>query len=162
MSKSIKRRNLLKLFPAAAFIPALISSKSLYGCAPKNPEKKNSVFVSTWSNCLANDAAADFASKGNNVIDSIVEGISYVESDLDDRSVGKGGRPDRDGDVTLDACMMDHEGEAGGVCFMQHIELTPLPWILGLIFTLVIAWVAVGGQAFSAARVKPAEVLKSE
>ena len=46
--------------------------------------------------------------------------------------------------------------------FMQHIELTPLPWILGLIFTLVIAWIAVGGQAFSAARVKPAEVLKSE
>ena len=46
--------------------------------------------------------------------------------------------------------------------FMQHIELTPLPWILGLVFTLVIAWIAVGGQAFSAARVKPAEVLKSE
>ena len=46
--------------------------------------------------------------------------------------------------------------------FMQHIQLTPLPWVLGFIFTLLIAWVAVGGQAFSAARVKPAEVLKSE
>jgi len=46
--------------------------------------------------------------------------------------------------------------------FMQHINLTPLPWVLGLVFTLVIAWIAVGGQAFSAARVKPAEVLKSE
>lgn len=46
--------------------------------------------------------------------------------------------------------------------FMQHVELTPLPWVMGFIFTLVIAWVAVGGQAFSAARVKPAEVLKSE
>lgn len=46
--------------------------------------------------------------------------------------------------------------------FMQHITLTPMPWILGFVFTLLIAWVAVGGQAFSAARVKPAEVLKSE
>ena len=46
--------------------------------------------------------------------------------------------------------------------FMQHIDLTIVPWVLGLMFTLIIAWVAVGGQAFSAARVKPAEVLKSE
>lgn len=46
--------------------------------------------------------------------------------------------------------------------FMQHIVLTPIPWILGFLFTLLIAWLAVGGQAFSAARVKPAEVLKSE
>lgn len=46
--------------------------------------------------------------------------------------------------------------------FMQHIQLSPLSWALGFLFTLFIAWVAVGGQAFSAARVKPAEVLKSE
>lgn len=46
--------------------------------------------------------------------------------------------------------------------FMQHITLTPIPWILGFVFTLLIAWLAVGGQAYSAARVKPAEVLKSE
>ena len=46
--------------------------------------------------------------------------------------------------------------------FMQRMSLTLLPWIIGLIVTLLIAWVAVGGQAFKAARVKPAEVLKSE
>ena len=46
--------------------------------------------------------------------------------------------------------------------FMQRMDLTPLPWIIGLVVTLLIAWVAVGGQAFKAARVKPAEVLKSE
>lgn len=46
--------------------------------------------------------------------------------------------------------------------FMQHIQLSPVPWVLGFIFTLLIAWIAVGGQAFSAARVKPADVLKSE
>ena len=46
--------------------------------------------------------------------------------------------------------------------FMQRMSLTLLPWIVGLIVTLLIAWVAVGGQAFKAARGKPAEVLKSE
>ena len=46
--------------------------------------------------------------------------------------------------------------------FMQRVDLTILPWIIGLIVTLLIAWVAVGGQAVKAARVKPAEVLKSE
>ena len=46
--------------------------------------------------------------------------------------------------------------------FMEQVNLTPLPWILGLVFTLLVAWLAVGGQAYSAARVKPAEVLKSE
>ena len=46
--------------------------------------------------------------------------------------------------------------------FMQRMDLTILPWIAGLIVTLLIAWIAVGGQAFKAARVKPAEVLKSE
>ena len=46
--------------------------------------------------------------------------------------------------------------------FLQHIELSLIPWILGFIFTLLIAWFAVGAQTYSAARVKPAEVLKGD
>ncbi|MEM9545351.1 MAG: N(4)-(beta-N-acetylglucosaminyl)-L-asparaginase [Bacteroidota bacterium] len=123
MNKSIKRRSLLKLFPTIAVFPAVLSSKSmLYGCASKDSNNNDSIFVSTWNNDTANNTASVSASSGKNVIDSIVDGISYVESDITDMSVGKGGRPDRDGDVTLDACIMDHDGEAGGVCFMQGIE----------------------------------------
>ncbi|MDF1694344.1 MAG: N(4)-(beta-N-acetylglucosaminyl)-L-asparaginase [Saprospiraceae bacterium] len=122
MSKSIKRRSLLKLFPAAALLPTFLTTQTLYGCAPKEVDGLNSIFISTWNNINANNVAAGSATEGNNVIDAIVDGISFVESDIKDMSVGKGGRPDRDGDVTLDACMMDHKGEAGGVCFMQHIE----------------------------------------
>lgn len=123
MSNSIKRRSLLKLFPAAVTLPTILTSNALvYGCAPQITNDKQSVFVSTWNNKNANNEAAQSAKEGKNVIDSIVDGISYVESDIADMSVGKGGRPDRDGDVTLDSCIMDHDGEAGGVCFMQHIE----------------------------------------
>jgi N4-(beta-N-acetylglucosaminyl)-L-asparaginase len=123
MSKTINRRSVLKLFPAVVVFPTLLTSNSLlYGCAPKMSTNTDSVFVSTWNNINANNEASKAAEGGRNVIDSIVEGISYVESDIEDMSVGKGGRPDRDGDVTLDSCIMDHEGEAGGVCFMQNIE----------------------------------------
>lgn len=123
MSNTIKRRSLLKLFPAVTIIPSvLVSNSMLYGCAPEGLVNSESIFVSTWNNKNANNEAAKSAQSGKNVIDSIVDGISYVESDIEDMSVGKGGRPDRDGDVTLDSCIMDHDGEAGGVCFMQSIE----------------------------------------
>lgn len=46
--------------------------------------------------------------------------------------------------------------------FTEQVALTPLPWLLGLAVTLAIAWVAVGGQAWRAARVKPALVLRHE
>ncbi len=34
---------------------------------------------------------------------------------------GKGGLPDRDGNVTLDACIMNEEGNYGAVVYMQNI-----------------------------------------
>ena len=46
--------------------------------------------------------------------------------------------------------------------FIHRIPLTPVPFVLSLVFTLVIAWVAVGSQAYRAARTTPAEVLRYE
>jgi N4-(beta-N-acetylglucosaminyl)-L-asparaginase len=43
------------------------------------------------------------------------------EADPDDMSVGYGGLPDRDGIVTLDACMMDHQGNIGAVMGLENI-----------------------------------------
>lgn len=124
MSNTIKRRSLLKLFPAYIIAPTIIAGTTkVAGCAPAPSSNiGKSVILSTWNNQEANDIAARSAKNGKNTIDSIVEGISHVESDIEDMSVGKGGRPDREGDVTLDSCIMDHEGNAGGVCFMKEIE----------------------------------------
>lgn len=124
MSKTIKRRSLLKLFPAYLVVPAVIvSTAKVAGCAPASISNAGkTVILSTWNNQDANNLAAASTKNGKNTIDSIVEGISHVESDIEDMSVGKGGRPDREGDVTLDSCIMDHEGNAGGVCFMKDIE----------------------------------------
>ena len=46
--------------------------------------------------------------------------------------------------------------------FIDPIELTPVPFIICLLFTLLIAWIAVGGQALRASRRSPADVLRSE
>ncbi|PHQ61114.1 MAG: glycosylasparaginase, partial [Maribacter sp.] len=40
----------------------------------------------------------------------------------DNQTVGMGGRPDRDGNVTLDACIMDKDSNCGAVLCMQNIE----------------------------------------
>jgi N4-(beta-N-acetylglucosaminyl)-L-asparaginase len=39
-----------------------------------------------------------------------------------DQSVGYGGLPDRDGKVTLDACIMDEKGNCGAVMFLEGIK----------------------------------------
>lgn len=44
------------------------------------------------------------------------------EADPDDHSVGYGGYPDRNGKVTLDACIMNAKGECGSVAFLEHIK----------------------------------------
>lgn len=46
--------------------------------------------------------------------------------------------------------------------FVTRVALSPLPFIASLAITVAIAWMAVGGQALRAARVKPALVLKYE
>lgn len=80
------------------------------------------VALSTWRFGLkANAEAWSVLSKGGKSLDAVEAGVRVVEADPHERSVGYGGRPDRDGHVTLDACIMDELGNAGSVAFLQHI-----------------------------------------
>ena len=44
------------------------------------------------------------------------------EANKDGQSVGIGGLPDREGNVTLDACIMDHYGNCGSVVYLKDIK----------------------------------------
>ena len=55
-------------------------------------------------------------------IDAVEAAVCVTEADPECTSVGYGGWPDRDGNVTLDACIMDHTGNCGSVSFLQHIK----------------------------------------
>ncbi|MCB0566580.1 MAG: N(4)-(beta-N-acetylglucosaminyl)-L-asparaginase, partial [Phaeodactylibacter sp.] len=89
----------------------------------KNREvKPPPTVVSTWNNLTANKKAWKVIKKGGRALDAVEKGVRLVEADPDDMSVGYGGRPDREGKVTLDACIMDEEGNCGSVCFLQDIK----------------------------------------
>jgi N4-(beta-N-acetylglucosaminyl)-L-asparaginase len=78
--------------------------------------------VSTWNHgILANAAGFNALDNGGSAMDMIEKAAILVEADAEGLSVGIGGLPDRDGNVTLDACCMNHLGQAGSVCFIQDI-----------------------------------------
>ena len=81
------------------------------------------VVVSTWNHGIpANAAAWDVLARGGRALDAVEAGVRVVEADPTSRSVGYGGRPDRTGRVTLDASIMNEEGDAGSVAFLEHVK----------------------------------------
>ena len=81
------------------------------------------IILSTWDHGMpANAKAWDVLAAGGSILDAVEQGVMVTESDFTNRSVGLGGRPDRDGHVTLDACIQDHDGRAGSVAFVQRFE----------------------------------------
>ncbi|MFM2285200.1 MAG: hypothetical protein RLZZ543_697 [Bacteroidota bacterium] len=80
------------------------------------------IVLSTWKFGLnANEEAWKILSKNGHALDALEAGVMVVEADPAERSVGYGGRPDRDGRVTLDACIMDENLNIGSVACLEHI-----------------------------------------
>ena len=60
---------------------------------------------------------------GADVLESLVAGVNIVELDPEDTSVGFGGLPDAEGNVTLDSCCMHGPlKRAGGVAALQGVR----------------------------------------
>ncbi len=86
------------------------------------PRKNNPIVISTWApNVKANAAAWEVLGKGGRALDAVEKGVHVPEADPEDQSVGYGGLPDRDGKVTLDACIMDENGNCGAVMALEGI-----------------------------------------
>lgn len=81
------------------------------------------VVLSTWDfGQKANARAWQILQNQGHALDAVEGGVMVIEADESNQTVGIGGLPDRDGLVTLDACIMDEHGNAGSVCFLQHIK----------------------------------------
>lgn len=84
--------------------------------------KDNPVVVSTWDAGLrANKAAWEILGKGGRALDAVEKGVMQTESEQN-CCVGLGANPDRDGFVTLDACIMDEFSNCGSVAFLERIK----------------------------------------
>ncbi len=81
------------------------------------------IIISTWNHGMAaNRMAWKVLLKGGTSLDAVEKGVMLTESDPNNRSVGLGGLPDRDGNVTLDACIMNQKSQCGSVGYLQEIE----------------------------------------
>ena len=81
------------------------------------------IILSTWNHGIpANKAAMDVLNDNGTALDAVEAGVRVTEADPSSQSVGLGGRPDQDGYVTLDACIMNSDGNAGSVAFLRDIK----------------------------------------
>lgn len=114
-STSSNRRSFLRL--SALALPFSYINKVIGKSAPNKP-----LVISTWdSGQIANASAWPVLEKGGKAVDAVEQAAIAIENDIN-CCVGLGGNPDRDGHVTLDACIMDEKANCGSVAFMERIK----------------------------------------
>ena len=115
----MKRRQFIKAsvlgpFAVASASPGLMGVKRAIG---------SPLVISTWEHGLAaNETAMRILRSDGSSLDAVEAGARIPEADPRVTSVGYGGIPDRDGHVTLDASIMDADGNAGAVAFLEGIK----------------------------------------
>lgn len=93
-----------------------------HSVAQSRPGTNSSVVISTWDfGKAANAAAWSILEKRGRALDAVEAGVKVPEADPANQTVGFGGLPDRDGRVTLDACIMDEFYNCGSVMALEHI-----------------------------------------
>lgn len=128
----MKRRNFLK--NASLTGVGLAVGSTLLNCDEKYTKKSSEekaitmpphgtlpLVIATWDVKNATAKAWEILQADGNALDAVEQGCMVEEADEKGQSVGKGGLPDRDGHVTLDACIMDKHGNCGSVVFLENI-----------------------------------------
>jgi N4-(beta-N-acetylglucosaminyl)-L-asparaginase len=115
--KSLNRRGFIHLSSLG------LTSFSLPGFVKKNAGTAlKPIVASTWDAGInANVAAWNVLSKGGAALDAVEQGVMVTENEVS-CCVGLAANPDRDGHVTLDASIMDHQFNCGSVAFLERIK----------------------------------------
>ena len=80
------------------------------------------VVIATWDVKKATQKAWEILLKNGDSLDAIEKGCRIEEANENGQSVGIGGLPDREGNVSLDACIMDYKGNCGSVVYLKNIK----------------------------------------
>jgi len=116
------RRKFIKISAAGASLAAL--SRSAFANTFPSPRNAGGfpIVISTWDfGVAANKEAWKTLSSGGRALDAVEAGVKIPEADMNNHTVGRAGYPDRDGHVTLDACIMDEFGNCGSVAAIEYI-----------------------------------------
>ncbi|MCI2229674.1 N(4)-(beta-N-acetylglucosaminyl)-L-asparaginase [Polaribacter sp. MSW13] len=126
----MKRRNFIKKASVTGLGIVAVSSSFMSCDEVKSSEKKvvasklnpiRPLVIATWNTSLAVETAAKVLEKGGSALDAVEQGCRIEEGNEKNHTVGKGGLPDREGNVTLDACIMDEKGNYGAVLGVKNI-----------------------------------------
>ncbi len=125
----MKRRNFIKKASISSFGLAVGSSLISYAETNSEPildkiSTKKPILpmvIATWHVPNATAKAMEILLADGNALDAVEQGCMVEEDDVNNQSVGKGGLPDREGNVTLDACIMNKDGDCGSVVYLQNI-----------------------------------------
>ncbi len=122
----MKRRSFFKLGLSATVLGVLRPGKAaevILDNSLDSIDLVKPIVLSTWEHGLeANENAWKVLAADGPALDAVEQGVRTTESDMSIRSVGIGGRPDRDGHVTLDACIMDQNSKCGAVGYLEGIK----------------------------------------
>lgn len=111
----LNRRKFLQISTLAA---PLITIKNSFSKA----EQTKPLILSTWqAGKGVNTEAWKILSKNGSALNAVESGARYIE-DIQGCCIGLGGYPDRDGIVTLDACIMDEKANCGAVAALEQIK----------------------------------------
>jgi len=124
----MQRRKFLK--SSSVVSAGLISTPLIASCKEEKSVEMSSendakavrpIVICTWNFQNASAKAWEVLQNGGSALDAVEQGVMVEENDENNQTVGVGGRPDRDGTVTLDACIMDKDGNCGAVLAIQNI-----------------------------------------
>ena len=125
----MKRRNFIK--NASLTGVGIAVGGSLTNCSDTTSEEKKEIIpeikvsfplvITTWNLPNATAKAWEVLQKNKSALDAVEQGCMIEEANIKNTTVGKGALPDRDGNVTLDACIMNKHGDCGSVVYLQNV-----------------------------------------
>ena len=131
----MKRRKFIQNTSLSSF--GIVAGAAVIGCKENSDTAKTTsvlkdkdtavkatipIVIATWNVHDSTAKAWKVLEQGKSSLDAIEQGCMVEEANAEGQSVGIGGLPDRDGNVTLDACIMNKEGNYGAVVYMQNIK----------------------------------------
>src|SRR3954468_6722663 len=130
--KKLNRRQFVQTTTAAGVAAAALP-RTLFGQAPivMTPKSVKPVVVASGNGNTSKDSdgvtcvakAFGMITKGDDVLDALVAGVSIVELDPNQTGVGWSGLPNADGVVQLDAsCMHGPKKQAGAVAAIEGVR----------------------------------------
>lgn len=121
MQQPVKRRAFLKTTATAGLTAVFGERLASFNTQAASGSAKP-VVIASGNGLAATAKAMELIQQGKDALDGVIAGVSLVEADPNDNSVGYGGLPNEEGVVELDASVMHGPtGRGGGVAALRNI-----------------------------------------